>query len=124
MLVISCSGGWLRAEEKNLFDQAIEARGRGENQKALKILERCVEEGIEVHRAYFEMGKILLEQGKYRRAISVSEKAIKAYEEYLEAHPEDHRDVYKRQILHSRTSSKPDSAFESTRRTCLYCLCY
>lgn len=43
-----------------------------------------------MHRAYFEMGKILLEQGKYRRAISVSEKAIKAYEEYLEAHPEDH----------------------------------
>ena len=90
VLVISCSGGWLRAEEKDLFDRALEARGRGDDEKALKILEQCVGEGIEVHRAYYEMGKILLEQGKYRRAISVSEKAIKAYEEYLEAHPEDH----------------------------------
>ena len=89
VLVISWGGGWLRAEE-NLFDQAMEARGKGENEKALKILEQCVKEGIEVHRAYFEMGKILLDQKKYRRAISISEKAIEAYEEYLKDHPEDH----------------------------------
>lgn len=90
ILAISGSGGGLKAAEENLFDQALEARGKGDNEKALEILEQCVEEGIEVHRAYFEMGKILLEQGKYRRAFSVSEKAIKAYEEYLKNHPQDH----------------------------------
>ncbi|HXL01957.1 MAG TPA: tetratricopeptide repeat protein [Candidatus Atribacteria bacterium] len=89
VLVISWGGGWLRAEE-NLFDQAMEARGKGEDEEALKIFERCVEEGIEVHQAYYEMGKILLDQKKYRRAIIVSEKAIEAYKEHLKNHPEDH----------------------------------
>ncbi len=91
VLIVFWGGRWSDAEEGTLFDQAMEARGRGEDVEALKILERCVEEGVEVHRAYFKMGQILLEQKKYRRAFSVSEKAIKAYEEYLEVHPEDHR---------------------------------
>ncbi len=105
MLVISSGERWLTAKEQNLFDQAMEARGKGENEKALKILEQCVEEGVEVHRAYFEMGEILLEEGKYRRAISVSEKAIKAYEEYLKVHPEDHNAWWELGYIHSIRSN-------------------
>lgn len=107
VLVLIVFGGerWSEAEEGTLFDQAMEARGKGKDEEALKILEQCVEEGIEVHRAYFKMGQILLEQGKYRRAFSVSEKAIKAYEEYLEAHPEDHRAWWELAYVYENRSS-------------------
>ncbi|HQE24984.1 MAG TPA: tetratricopeptide repeat protein [Candidatus Atribacteria bacterium] len=118
MLVVFWGGGWSEAEEGTLFDQAMEARGRGKDGEALKILEQCVEEGVEVHRAYFKMGQILMEQGKYRRAFSVSEKAIKAYEEYLEAHPEDHRAwwelayIYENRSAYTKEWDKAQEALE------------
>lgn len=74
----------------DLVEQALNAKREGDYTKAMSLLEQCVQEGIRVHDAYYEMGLILLEKGEYRKALSVSEKAVQAFRKHLDENPEDH----------------------------------
>ncbi len=96
--------------EEDLFTQALEARYRGDLDEAYHLFELCVEEGIRAHDAYFEMGLILIERGNlssYRRALRLSERAVQAFHEYLEGHPEDHGAWFRLAYIHEVRSEAP-----------------
>lgn len=75
---------------QGLFDEALAAKEKGEVEKALSLFEECIRQGERILDAYWEAGNLLVAQGRYRKAFSMSQEAIPAFEEYLENHPEDH----------------------------------
>lgn len=105
LVLFSLSGAL--AQEKDLFQQALEARARGETKEALELFTKCVEEGIEPHHAYFQMGLIYLNQGNHRKAYRTSEKAIVAYEKHLAEQPEDHQSWFNLAYIHEVRSDIP-----------------
>jgi tetratricopeptide (TPR) repeat protein len=101
----------------DLLEQALSARREGDYTTAMELLKRCVAEGIRVHDAYYEMGLLLLEKGAWRQAFSVSEKAIQAFEEYLQENPEDHWSWLRLGYIHEVRSEAPSvNEWEEARK--------
>ncbi|MGQ9472912.1 MAG: tetratricopeptide repeat protein [Candidatus Caldatribacteriaceae bacterium] len=92
---------------KDLLGQALDAKREGDYDTAMEFLERCIQEGFRVHDAYYEMGLILLERKEYKRAFTISEKAIQAFEEYLEKNPQDHWSFFRLGYIHEIRSESP-----------------
>ncbi len=92
---------------EELFEQAWQARAQGDYRTALELFERCVAENVRVHDAYYEMGLILLERGEYRRAFTVSGKAISAFRNHLEQNPDDHWSFFRLGYIHEVRSEAP-----------------
>ncbi len=96
--------------EEGLYDQAMEALYQGEVDEAYRLFERCVEEGIRTHDAYFEMGLILMERGSissYRQALRLSDNAVQAFHEHLDEHPHDHGAWFRLAYIHEVRSEAP-----------------
>ncbi|MCX7667403.1 MAG: tetratricopeptide repeat protein [Atribacterota bacterium] len=91
----------------DLMEQALNARKEGDYTRAMSLLEECVQEGVRVHDAYYEMGLILLEKGEYRKAFSISEKAVQAFRKHLDEHPEDHWSWLRLGYIHEVRSEAP-----------------
>lgn len=92
----------------DLWEQALQARRKGEYARAMELLTQCVEEGVRVHDAYYEMGVMLLERGEWRRAFSISEKAIQAFRDHLADYPEDHWSWLRLGYIHEVRSEAPN----------------
>jgi len=103
----------------DLFEEAMAAKANGDTEKALRLFEECIAEGKRLLDAIWEAGLLLLEEGKYRRAFELSERAIPVFSAHLEAHPEDHMNWFRLgYIFELRSSTGYFREWESAR-TCL-----
>lgn len=49
---------------------------RGENQKAIEVFEKLMEQNPHFPEAYYDYGKVLMQEGKYERALELSKEAL------------------------------------------------
>ncbi|MEN3189152.1 MAG: tetratricopeptide repeat protein, partial [Atribacterota bacterium] len=91
----------------DLVEQALNAKTEGDYTRAMALLEQCVQEGVRLHDAYYEMGLILLEKGEYRKALSISGKAVQAFWKHLAENPEDHWSWLRLGYIHELRSEAP-----------------
>jgi len=105
----SGSAAW--AVEDDLYQQAMDARYRGDLDQAFRLFERSVEEGVRVHDAYWEMGMILMDRGSsyrvMRQALRLSPRMIEAFQEHIQEHPDDDWSWFRLAYIHELRSEAP-----------------
>jgi tetratricopeptide (TPR) repeat protein len=121
VILLLLSGLFLVSEVQgsNLFEEAMAAKASGDAERALYLFEKCIAEGERVLDAFWESGLLLLEEGKYRRAFELSERAIPVFSAHLEAHPEDHMNWFRLGYIFELRSSTGYFREWEKARTCL-----
>lgn len=102
-----------------LFEEAMAAKASGDAEKALRLFEECIAEGERVLDAFWEAGLLLVEEGRYRQAFELSERAIPVFSAHLEAHPEDHMNWFRLGYVFELRSSTGYFREWEKARTCL-----
>jgi tetratricopeptide (TPR) repeat protein len=115
-VVLILSTAFAEEDAQNCFEEAQKALWSGNTEEALKLFEKCAEQGIRPHDAYFEMGLIYYREGEYLKAFRISKKAIRAFRMHLKAHPEDHQSWFRLAYIYELRSEAPSiSEWEKAR---------